>query len=406
MLRKITLVLLVRVKNFVRLEELAEPTMVLEKASNSMMLLEEWQCSFHKTKMEIETSEREKRWEFSILQIFSPIRHAKRICRDMIDTAMDIANLKLCFSEKFETATHEPAIIQEARAKVTHLVGTFPALTFDIFSSTVFHHWENHLSWFKRESRFLEVKITSQSKKMFAKLTSAKSAAEALISLISKTGGLHTQSLPLPRQNDQMVIKDAFVTNIPMVVDTFIGEIEEQRQRFLALSASPSPPIAQPEMPPISGTICWADGILEQLDATLDVMKSIEKFVEDSAISSDDVNDKYEHGGESVEQGDDLGSGEKGGTEVKGTSKGETRGADVIRGRSKKWIQALNIYNNFRDQLFAYKQRQYQGWCAHVSDILAQNLTRYISKELYLLRQLLFDIISHFLAPSCWSTRF
>ena len=375
MLRKITIVLLVRVKNFVRLEELAEPTLVLVKASNSMMLLEEWQCSFHRTKMEIETSEREKRWEFSTLGIFSPIRHAKRICRDMIDTAMDIANLNLCFSDKFEMATQEQTIIQEARAKVAHLVGTFPGLTFDIFSSAVFHHWENHLNWFKRESRFLEVKITSQSKKMFTSLTSAKSAAEAMISLINQTGGLHSQSLPLPRKNYQLVIKDAFVTNIPMVVDKFIGEIKELRQRFLALSASPSPPIAQPEMPPISGTICWADGILERLDTTLGVMKSIEKVVQNSAVSDSD-NDKYGFNTECIKKEDNLGNGEKAEADVTGPSEVDACDADVIRGRNKKWTQATYIYDEFRNELFAYKLRQYQGWCAHVSDILAQNLTR------------------------------
>ena len=48
----------------------------------------------------------------------------------------------------------------------------------------------------------------------------------------------------------------------------------------------------------------------------------------------------------------------------------------VIKERNKKWTQALNIYEDFRNELFAYKQRQYQGWCEHVSDILAQNLTR------------------------------
>lgn len=373
MLRKITIVLLVRVKNFVRLEELSEPTLVLVKASNSMMLLEEWQCSFHKTKMEIETSEREKRWEFSTLEIFSPIRHAKRICSDMIDTAMDIANLNLCFSHKFEMATQEQTIIQDARAKVVQLVSTFPGLTFDIFSSAVFHHWENHLNWFKRESRFLEVKITSQSKKMFASLISAKSAAEAMISLISQTGGLNSQSLP--QQNNEVVIKNAFVTNIPMVVDKFIGEIKEQRQRFLALCVSPSPPIAQPDMPPISGTICWADGILERLDATLAVMKSIEKVEQNSAFS-DGENDGYGCNRDSTEKEEELGYGEKAGADVAGTSEVDACGADVGKGRNKKWTQATHIYNEFRAELFAYKQRQYQGWCAHVSDILAQNLTR------------------------------
>ena len=375
MLRKITIVLLVRVKNFVRLEELAEPTLVLVKASNSMMLLEEWQCSFHRTKMEIETSEREKRWEFSTLGIFSPIRHAKRICRDMIDTAMDIANLNLCFSDKFEMATQEQTIIQEARAKVAHLVGTFPGLTFDIFSSAVFHHWENHLNWFKRESRFLDVKITSQSKKMFASLNSAKAAAEAMISLINQTGGLNSQSpLLLPQQNHQLVIKDAFVTNIPMVVDKFIGEIKELRQRFLALSASPSPPIAQPEMPPISGTICWADGILERLDATLGVMKSIEKIVQNSAVT-DDENNEYDCNREGADGEEDLRIGEDAEPYVTGGAS-EVGACGIIKRRNKKWTQATYIYGEFRNELFAYKQRQYQGWCAHVSDILAQNLTR------------------------------
>ena len=372
MLKKITIVILVRIKNFVRLEELTEPTLVLDKASNSMMILEEWQCSFHKTKTEIEISEREKRWEFSTFEIFFPIRHAKRICHDMINTAMDIANLKLCFSEKFEMSTHEQTIIQDARSKVTNLVSTFPGLTFDIFSSAVFHHWENHLSWFKRESRFLEVKITSQSKKMFASLTSAKSAAEAIISLINQAGGLNTS--PLQRKDYRIVIKDAFVANIPMVVDKFIREIKEQRQSFVALSASPSPPIAQPEMPPISGTICWADEILNRLCATLEVMKSIEKVVQNDAVHDDD-NDGCGNNRENYDK-EHLGNGETASADVANASEKDIHRVDVIKERNKKWTQALNIYEDFRNELFAYKQRQYQGWCEHVSDILAQNLTR------------------------------
>ena len=128
-------------------------------------------------------------------------------------------------------------------------------------------------------------------------------------------------------------------------------------------------------MPPISGTICWADGILERLDTTLGVMKSIEKVVQNSAVSDSD-NDKYGFNTECIKKEDNFGNEEKAGADVTGPSEVDACDADVIRGRNKKWTQATYIYDEFRNELFAYKLRQYQGWCAHVSDILAQNLTR------------------------------
>ena len=357
MLRKVSIVLLVRVKNFVLLEELAQPFSVIVKASNSMMLLEEWQHSFHKTKMEIETSERERRWEFATQEIFMPIRHAKRICQDMIAIAMNIASLNMCFSEKFEIATRERTIIQDARAKVSRLVDTFPGLTFDIFSRAVFHQWENHLNWFKRENRFLEVEITSQSEKMFAHLNSAMVAAEAMISLISQTRDLNSQylKLSLPPQRQQLAIQDSFVSNVPMIVDKFVTEMKDQREKFLDLSGSSSPPIAHPEMPPISGTICWADGILMQLDETLGVMKSIEKLVQkfESAGKEDDYGKQEDFGKDKTFISGEVKFGET-------TARGSKHCAESIIQR-RKWEQATHIYNEIRRELFEYKQRQYQG---------------------------------------------
>jgi dynein heavy chain len=359
MLRKMTVVLLFRVKNFVRLEELSpDPHVVLAKASNSVLLLDEWQGSFHKTKSEIERSEREKRWEFSTLEIFSPIKHAKRVCRDMIVAAMDIANLNVCFSDKFESATEEKEIIREAKAKVQQLVKSFSALTFDIFSNSVVHHWENHLNWFKRESRFLEVKMTSQAAKMFARLRSAKVASEAVREMLLALQQAQQQQAAAAAaaadsqyNNQDMVIRDAFVQNFPKIVDKFISEIKESRLRFVIQSESsnsPPPPIASDMLPPISGAICWANGILTGLDETLDVMRSIENLV---ASNTSDRRRQRE-----IEE--------------------KRRKGDDWQRRKQKWEEANDLYTKFSDELSAYKQKQYEEWCAHVSDILSQNLTR------------------------------
>ena len=44
--------------------------------------------------------------------------------------------------------------IDEARSKITELVESFSSLTYDLFSPSTHHHWENHLSWFNREVSF------------------------------------------------------------------------------------------------------------------------------------------------------------------------------------------------------------------------------------------------------------
>ncbi len=385
MLHKITVVLLLRVKNFVRLEELSDPTLLLEKAENSVLLLDEWQTSFQKTKTEIEESEREKRWEFSTHEIFLPVKYAKRICKDMIAVAADLYYLNICFSDRFLASVDEKETIEEARAKIEQLVKSFTALNFDVFSGAVVHHWENHLNWFKRETRFLEVKTSSQADKIFSSLYTAKAASEALREML--------QALVEGRKyysgRRELLIRNVFVDNMTKVVDKFVSEMKASRERFATQVETQSPTIPA-DMPPISGAICWAEGILAGLDETLTVMKSIKNFDDGPAAADSEANSEEEEEDEEEEEEEE---------EEKEKEKEEEE-EDVVaqeeekeeeeemnyeieaglrrrrRNDGARWAEASELYRQFRRELFNYKQSRYEAWCNHVSDILVQNLTR------------------------------
>ena len=259
LLQKITTILLSRVCNYIKLNELQDPMLVREKATSAFQLLSEWEDRFHETRIAIEASERETRWEFSVQHIFAPIQHAKRICRDVKKAANELANLHSCFSNSLQNATQKDETLKQAQAKIEEFVKSFNDLTFDIFSDSSIHHWENHLDWFKREIRFLEVSSVSLLRDVFNELVSAKQAVLSVTEMISKG---HNQ-----------FIGDAILKNISLVVKRFHQEIANSSAVFEKDKASP--PISGDDVPPISGSIYWATNIMEQLDETLNHMKAI-----------------------------------------------------------------------------------------------------------------------------------
>ena len=127
---KVNVILRVRVCSFVQLKELGSPDKVHEKAQQSLLLLQEWEMAFQQTRLEIERSEREKRWEFSVRAIFEPINHAKEICADVINISSTIGKLSVCFSPLFVDCTLNTKILKEANQKIEELAQSFSSLRF------------------------------------------------------------------------------------------------------------------------------------------------------------------------------------------------------------------------------------------------------------------------------------
>jgi dynein heavy chain len=186
------------------------------------------------------------------------------------------------------------------------LASSFAALQFDIFVESSLHHWENHLGWFRREVRFLEVSSFGIMDEIFGDLVSARSALSYVTQMLSTS---HNE-----------VIGGAVLANVSRVVKQFHTEIERSAATFNQEKAKP--PIAD-DLPPISGAIYWASGIVGELEETLRSMEELK----------------------------------------------EAKVSDF-------WKRTKALYDRFRQELKDYQQNQYQEWCCRVSDILAQNLTR------------------------------
>ena len=303
---KITGILRVRVRHFVQLQDLnANPDRAQEMAENSLNLLMEWEDAFHSTRLDIEQSGREKRWEFSVQEIFDPVKHAKKICSDIQEVSVQVQCLRVCYSQHFLDCTSNVKAITDATTKITELANSFGTLTFEIFSPTNLHHWENHINWLNREIKFLEVRSVQDSGKIFECLVSSQLAFKAVTTLLEK-------------DHNKYVAKSIFA-NIGKAMKKYTTEICENKEYFLAHRKSPPLP---GDLPPISGSICWADNILSDLKLTLQVMTAIPMASEEN------------------------------------------------------WSEPNELYRGFCAQLEAYKQSQYEEWCCKVSDILSQNLTR------------------------------
>ncbi len=326
LLQKITNILLIRVKSLVNLSELGDPESTLLKAASSVSLLSEWEHAFHDTRLAIERSGREARWEFGVQDLFRPVHHIKSVCHDVMRVSRALRGTAACFSTALAEATHNQTRLLEANSTLRDLTASFASLQYDVFSESTLHHWQNHLSWFDREGRFLEVASVGVLDDVFEALVSSQEALEAVAEMIRR-----------PERNAQ--IWKVVIASMPKVVEQFTREVKESTKDFQENCRSP--PI-HGDLPPISGSIYWAREIKEKLASTMEAMRTVKESIRQME-SKGEEEEKEE---EEDEDKDDL------------------------------WQDAVSLYESFCGELTAYTHRQYGEWCARVSDILAQNLTR------------------------------
>ena len=89
-----------------------------EVLKNCVTVLERWKKNFLKTRMEIELSRKEKRWEFDINLIFADTDHINNICKDMILICKILMEIKNCFGEEMKKITTKPKFLDSAIKKI------------------------------------------------------------------------------------------------------------------------------------------------------------------------------------------------------------------------------------------------------------------------------------------------
>ena len=94
------------------------PHSLQEVLKNCVTVLERWKKSFLKTRMDIEQSRKEKRWEFDINLIFADTDHINKICKDMILICKILMEIKNCFGEEMKAITTKPKFLNTAIEKI------------------------------------------------------------------------------------------------------------------------------------------------------------------------------------------------------------------------------------------------------------------------------------------------
>ena len=182
LLEKVTHLILVKVKRQVDQSSLSRETVEEhnEKARVSVALLKEWHAVFLSTKLAIEKSGREARWEFSVRDIFSRVENHRKTCQDVVDATAIIIKLEKYFSPELRLATKKVDFVDVAVERLEQLTKSFCNLGFDLFSRKEKHHWENHLSWFYREVNFLEINALGEVDEVFERLADTKASIVAV----------------------------------------------------------------------------------------------------------------------------------------------------------------------------------------------------------------------------------
>ena len=122
-----------RVVNAIKLVEFKRPNQLQSVLRNCVTVLERWKKSFLNTRMDIEHSRKEKRWEFDLNAIFADTDHINTICKDMILICRILMEIKNCFSEEMKEITTKPKFLQAAIEKIEATVQGLYEMKFNPF---------------------------------------------------------------------------------------------------------------------------------------------------------------------------------------------------------------------------------------------------------------------------------
>ena len=252
-----------RVVNAIQLIEFKNPDILQFVLKSCVTVLEIWKKSFLKTRMDIEQSRKEKRWEFDLNYIFADTDHINVICKDMILICKILMEIKNCFSEDMKQITSKPKFLQAAIEKIDATIQGLYEMKFNPFDKNSKHHWVTLMAWFQREVLFLEAESGKIIEETFDSLIKSEYAVSCLKKLKKKTL--------------REVIGRKYMKKVDCVIEKFSKEIDDADELFE--NKKDDPPV-QENLPPISGSIYWSQGIGAELKATLMELTSLDEIVQ------------------------------------------------------------------------------------------------------------------------------
>ena len=252
-----------RVVNAVKLIEFKNPSELDLVLRSCVTVLEVWRRSFLKTRTDIEQSRKEKRWEFDLNYIFADTDHINTICKDMILICRILKEIKNCFSEDMKQITTKPKFLQAAIEKIDATIQGLYEMKFSPFDKNTKHHWVTLMAWFQREVLFLEAESGKIIEETFDSLIKSEYAVNCLKELKGKTL--------------REVIGRKYMKKVDCVIDKFSKEIDAADELFE--NKKDDPPV-QENLPPISGSIYWSQGIGAELKATHKELTSLAEIVQ------------------------------------------------------------------------------------------------------------------------------
>ena len=156
-----------------------------------------------------------------------------------------------------------PQFVQTAIEKIKTTTEGLFNIKFKPFDKKTSHHWCTLMSWFQREVLFLEAESGKIIEETFDYLIKSDVAAKKL---------KYLKTLPLREK-----IKLKYMRKVNSIISKFGQEIDKAQETFD--EHHENPPIAE-NLPPISGSIFWSQGISLSLKTTQTELESLKEVTD------------------------------------------------------------------------------------------------------------------------------
>ncbi|XP_011639724.2 dynein heavy chain 10, axonemal [Pogonomyrmex barbatus] len=221
---------------------------ILKKTSDANAMLKQWKQSYFKTRLDIELSGKEARWEFDQKRLFQNTEYIAEVCSDLHKITGVLQDFYNIFGPDLKSIINDPAQIDTVIKRVDALIVPIEGADFDIFNAFNKENWEVLMTWFYEQVMFLEDQAKFYIDECFTVLISAENSLEMLLKFKNMKTRAAIQS-QLLRKFD--VIMQQFSKEINIVENIY------QRGKR-------NPPLLTYH-PPMAGAIFWVKQLFHRL---------------------------------------------------------------------------------------------------------------------------------------------
>lgn len=242
------------------------PADVAQRCTAAARLLLAWERTYLQVRAKIEEGGRDERWEFDRTILFADTKYMAGICDDLKHMSEVLEQFHKIFGDELKSVTGNPAVIDDAIARVNALIAPLSVMVVDPFDRMQAPAWTAVKDTFNQAVVRIENDAKFFIDESFHSLRSSEGAFETLLKF----------------QNIRS--RDAINRQLTRKFDDVLGKfMEEVREVETIFKRDKADPPRSKNQPKVAGAIIWANSLFHQIKQTVLRFQAMPELLQSAA---------------------------------------------------------------------------------------------------------------------------